>query len=331
MFEIKRIWLNRDKKLLNEWSELLMSNNLMVDTQVDYTIGIFDKDQLIGTASLYQNIIKCVSISNQYQGNDLLAKLITYLLDYLKEQTVFHVFLYTKPESAILFESLGFKQIIETEHVVFMELGYPDFKDYLTSINEKKVNTKQASGIVMNANPFTLGHFYLIEKAASENEWVYVFVVSEDRSEFSTEERTTLVKKGCASLSNVTVLPTEQYQVSSATFPSYFLKEQAELDISAVQARLDAKLFKQYIAKNLGITKRYVGNEPYSEVTNIYNGAMQEEFGDELELIILDRKQIDSEIISATKVRQAYGQRDFEKLKKMVPETTYNYLKTRGE
>lgn len=331
MFEIKRIWINRDKKLFNEWSELLVSNDLMVDTQVEYTIGIFDKERLIGTASLYQNIIKCVSISNQYQGNDLLAKLITYLLDYLKEQTIFHVFLYTKPTSAILFESLGFKSIVETEQVVFMELGHPDFTDYLTSINEQKAKVKEASGIVMNANPFTLGHLYLIEEAARENEWVYVFVVSEDRSEFSTKERISLVKKGCAFLKNVTVLPTEQYQVSSATFPSYFLKEQAELAISAVQARLDAKLFKQYIAKELAITKRYVGNEPYSEVTNIYNGAMKEEFGDELELIILDRKQVDSEIISATKVRQAYGQRDFETLKKMVPVTTYNYLKTRGE
>ncbi|MDT2833463.1 [citrate (pro-3S)-lyase] ligase [Vagococcus carniphilus] len=331
MFSIKRIWLNRDKKLFQEWSSLLVSNELAVDTQVDYTIGIFNENQLIGTASLYQNIIKCVSVSSDYQGNDLLAKLVTHLLEYLKEQMIFHTFLYTKPESAILFKGLGFEEIIRTDQVVFMEFGQPNFDSFLEILNQNKQSFKTASSIVMNANPFTLGHYYLIKEASKQSEWVYVFVVSENSSEFSSDERMELVKQGCASLTNVTILPTMTYQVSSATFPSYFLKERAELDVAKTQATLDAKLFKEKIAKALNIKKRFVGDEPYSKVTNIYNEAMKTEFQTDIELIILNRKEVESEIISATKVRKAYEEKNWSKIKKMVPETTYNYLLTRGE
>ncbi len=331
MFNIKRIWLNRDKKLFEEWSELLISNNLAVDTQVDYTIGIFDDTKLIGTASLYKNIIKCVSISVDYQGNDLLARLVTYLLDYLQEQLIFHVFLYTKPDSSLLFKGLGFEEIIRTNQVVFMEFGEPNFNHFLEILNHNKQPFEKTSGIVLNANPFTLGHFYLVEKASKQSEWVYVFVVTEDSSEFSSDERMNLVKQGCASLTNVTILPTMTYQVSSATFPSYFLKNQAELNVAETQATLDAKLFKERIAKQLHIKKRFVGDEPYSKVTNVYNDAMKKEFQEEIELVVLSRTTIDSEIISATKVRQAYEEKNWTKIKKMVPETTYNYLLTRGE
>lgn len=331
MFNIKRIWLIRDKKLLAEWIKLVEDNNLTAESQLDYTIGIFDEDKLIGTASLYKNIIKCVAICKDYTGNNLLAKMVTYLLDYLNEKKIFHVFLYTKPELAYLFKSLGFNEIVKTEQVIFMEMGYPDFMEYEYQLKKIKKNVEVASSIVMNANPFTLGHLHLIEEAAKQSDWVYCFIVSEDSSEFTTEERINLVKQGCASVGNVTILPTEQYQVSSATFPSYFLKEHAKADVSAVQAKLDARLFRQSIAPILDIKKRFVGDEPYSEVTNIYNNSMKKEFGDQIELIVLDRLTTENEVISATKVREAFQKNDFETIKIMVPKTTYDYLLIRGE
>ena len=36
----------------------------------------------------------------------------------------------------------------------------------------------------MNCNPFTLGHKYIVEKAARENDNVIIFVVEEDKSSF---------------------------------------------------------------------------------------------------------------------------------------------------
>lgn len=331
MFDIKKLWLQRDKKTLKEWSDLLEKNGLYPDFQVDYTIGMYDQDNLIGTASLYKNIIKCVAISDKYTGNDLLAKMIVHLLDYLKEQQMYQAFLYTKPKFSYLFQSLGFNLIIETDQISFMEYGQPNFKEYLDDLKQFKKDTSNIGSVTMNANPFTLGHLYLLEEASKQSEWVYVFVVTEDSSEFSAAERIKLVKQGCASLTNVTVLPTMMYQVSSATFPSYFLKERAELNVAETQATLDAKLFKEQIAKMLNIKKRFVGDEPYSKVTNVYNEAMKKEFRDDIELIILNRVEIESEIISATKVRQAYQEKDWAKIKKMVPETTYNYLLIKGE
>lgn len=331
MYDIKKLWINRDKTIFKKWAELLMTNDLSVDTQVDLTIGVFDNNNLIGTASVYKNILKCVSISKEYQGNDLLAKLVSYLLEYLKENNIYHIFLYSKPEIAYLFKKLGFEEIIRTEQVVFMELGKPDFTDYVTTLNYYKQAFSQISSIVMNANPFTLGHKHLIQRASEESEWVFVFVVTEDISEFSFDERLEMVQQGCSSFTNVTVLPTMNYQVSLATFPSYFLKDQAELEIAKEQAKLDAKLFKECIAKNLKIKCRYVGDEPYSKVTNVYNEAMKEEFGDEIDLIICPRLSVGSEIISATKVRKAYEKRDWHRIEKMVPESTYIYLLNKGE
>jgi [citrate (pro-3S)-lyase] ligase len=125
--------------------------------------------------------------------------------------------------------------------------------------------------VVVNCNPFTKGHQALIRKAASENDGVIVFVVSEDKSLFPFEHRLKLVKAGVADLPNVAVVPAGNYIISSATFPTYFTREQ---DKVVAQTRLDIKLFADKIARSLGITARYIGEEPYCPVTNAYNQAM---------------------------------------------------------
>ena len=206
-----------------------------------------------------------------------------------------------------------------------MEQGKPDFADYLGYLTQHK-KAGPASSIVMNANPFTKGHQYLVEKAAQERPHVYVFVLSEDKSLFSKEARFAMVQKGVAHLPNVTVLSTEDYLVSSATFPTYFLKEKAPLEVAAIQATLDATLFKERIAPILEIQQRYVGEEPYSEVTAVYNQAMQQVFGQTITLTIVPRLASDGELISATKVRKAMAEGDKETLKKFLPATSYQYL-----
>ncbi|NRC83652.1 GNAT family N-acetyltransferase [Enterococcus faecalis] len=133
-------------------------------------------------------------------------------------------------------------------------------------------------------------------------------------------------KAGPAHLPNVTVLSTEDYLVSSATFPTYFLKEKAPLEVAAIQATLDATLFKERIAPILEIQQRYVGEEPYSEVTAVYNQAMQQVFGQTITLTIVPRLASDGELISATKVRKAMAEGDKETLKKFLPATSYQYL-----
>ncbi len=162
----------------------------------------------------------------------------------------------------------------------------------------------------MNAKSFYERPSVLSRKSSQRKSARLCVVLSEDKSLYSKEARFAMVQKGVAHLPNVTVLSTEDYLVSSATFPTYFLKEKAPLEVAAIQATLDATLFKERIAPILEIQQRYVGEEPYSEVTDVYNQAMQQVFGQTITLTIVSRLAIGGELISATKVRKAMAEGD---------------------
>lgn len=333
MFSIKRIWLKKDPIIYKQWLRLIEKAHLNPHESVDYTVGIFAKNELIATGSYEGSILKYLTVQKEYRSENLLTDIVTHLLAHLRENGTEHVFVYTTNCNKIKFQSLGFKEILSTDKILFMEQGFPTFKDYLALLQSKKKDTTDAAAIVMNANPFTKGHQYLTEYAASRHSVVYVFVVSEDRSEFTTHERIQMVTAGTAHINNVVILPTREYIVSNATFPAYFLKEKAQLDIAKEQAILDAKLFKQRIAPILQITTRYVGDEPYSGVTNLYNQTMATIFNDQIKLDIIPRFTIDGEIISATKVRKALQLNNIAFLKRVLPETSLQYIqqKNRGE
>ncbi len=327
MYTSKRLWLKQDKKAFEEWSELLAVNGLSNKEPLTYTIGIYDKQRLIATISLDHNIIKCASIHPDYQADNLLGTLVTQILEIARSQEYRHVFVYTKIESRKYFQSLGFKEIMSQDSLSFMELGSPDFNDYLDALEqESDEQIEDNAAIVMNANPFTKGHQYLISYAAGRHEQVYVFVLSEDRSEIKTQDRMEMVRLGVQLFENVIVLPTRNYIVSQATFPTYFLKDKAELNIAHTHAQLDAKLFSDYIAPVLNIHTRYVGEEPYSPVTEVYNQSMKQVFKNKIHLEIIPRLSFDEEAISATKVRQAIKENNIEHVRDMVPDTTLDYL-----
>lgn len=331
MLAMKRIWIDKDQKTHEQWLDLMSVSDLNpTNERIEYAVGIYDRDKLVATGAYEGKILKCIAVCDDYKSENLLTQILVHLLDKMREQNKSHVLVYTKPENERIFNSLGFSKIISNNHVSFMEQGYPNFKDYERLLESKKVN-KTASSIVMNANPFTKGHRYLVEQAASKSEHVYVFVVSEDISYFSTEDRIKMVELGLAHMTNVTVLPTEDYMVSLATFPSYFLKEDAQLKVAGIQADLDAQLFKDKIAPLMNIRKRFVGEEPYSQVTEVYNQAMKSVFGDSLQLEIIPRLAVNGDVISATKVRQAIQDKDYETLGKFLPDSSYNYLKEYNE
>lgn len=326
MLTTKRLWITRDKVMRDRWISFLNVNGLHYDDQVDYTIGIFDKGDLIGTASSYRNIIKLVAVCGDYKGQNLLTQLITELSNYLWSNDYTKSFVYTKPESIKYFSSLGFQLITQTHTIAFMERGTPNFEQYANKLRVVKVNSQKAGAIVMNANPFTKGHLHLVNTALKQCDHLYIFVLSDDTSMFSFEDRFRLVKEGTAYLSNLTVVPSGEYQVSQATFPSYFLKEQAEETVAKHQAELDANLFKNRIAPILDIQIRFMGEEPQSKVTDIYNEAMHKVFGEEMELVIVPRLKAKNEVISATQVRKAFNQGDFSLIERFTPPSTYEFL-----
>ena len=178
--------------------------------------------------------------------------------------------------------------------------------------------------VVMNANPFTLGHQYLVETAAADCDVLHLFVVSEDASLVPFAVREQLVKEGTAHLNNVVYHRTESYMISNATFPSYFLKDKDTVIRS--HAVLDITIFEK-IAKALRIRVRYVGEEPFSAVTGIYNQVMAEQLATAgLTLTVIPRKESGGTAISASKVRQLIKENRMEEMHGLVPESTYSYF-----
>ena len=199
------------------------------------------------------------------------------------------------------------------------------FKQYLAYLREHKTSGRNNGAIVMNCNPFTLGHRYLIETATREVEDLFVFVVEEDKSFFPFADRLALVQKGTVDLPNVHILRSGQFIISALTFPGYFYKDENKDAI--VDTSRDVDLFARYIAPELGITVRFAGEEPLDPVTRQYNEAMAERlpmYG--IRFCEIPRKADETNVISASRVRAAIQQGDWESIKGLVPPTTMDYL-----
>jgi len=306
---------------LNEAKFLLAKQNLTMDS--DYTAGVFKDEKLIATGSLRGNTLRSIAVEPEYQGTGVINKLITHLVQKQHERGNHHLFIYTKPESSDSFTFFGFKEISHADNAILLENRCNGINKYCKKLTAPK--GKNIATIVMNCNPFTLGHLYLIEKAAAENDVLHIFIVWENRSIFPADVRMKLVKEGTAHLKNVYIHKGEDYIISSATFPSYFLKEKS--DAVQTHATLDIQLFAKHIAPNLGITRRYAGDEPFCPVTGVYNDVMAQILPKyNVEFKIIKRKKSANEIISASKVRQLIHDGKIEETKKFVPKTTYQYL-----
>lgn len=304
---------------------LLEREGIRRDGNLDYTCGIWDEnDRLIATGSCYANTLRCLAVSSDHRGEGLLNQVMGHLLNVQAERGNAHVFLYTKPESAGYMADLGFYEIARVaDRLVFMENRRGGFDAYLAQLARRRA-PGTAAGIVMNANPFTLGHFHLAQRAAGENDAVHLFILSEEAGPIPFSVRRRLVQEGVACLPNVICHDAGSYIISSATFPSYFLRD-GEAAIRA-QAELDLTVFGR-IAQVLGIRRRYVGQEPRSFVTGLYNEVMARtlpELG--VQCVQIPRLEAAGRPISASTVRQAVHDGRLEEVRDMLPETTYAFL-----
>ncbi|MCI9284018.1 MAG: [citrate (pro-3S)-lyase] ligase [Lachnospiraceae bacterium] len=316
-----------DRRSLSQIDSLLMQEGISRDANLDYICAMYDEDyQIIATGSCFANTLRCFAVSSTHQGEGLLNQIITYLMDIQYQRGNLHLFLYTKISSAKFFQDLGFYEIARVDDtLVFMENRKNGFTDYLTNLSKAKSNGLSAA-LVMNANPFTLGHQYLVETASSQCDTLHLFVVSEDASLIPFSVRKKLVLAGTSHLANVICHDSGPYIISNATFPSYFLKD--EESVIKGHAKLDLIIFSK-IAEALSITRRYVGDEPTSQVTGIYNQIMSSELPlAGIDCIIVPRKQIMKQPISASTVRQLIKNGNFEALKQFVPISTLNYFKS---
>lgn len=322
MFEERRL------RSIEPAEALLMRCGLKPPTGVDYTMGIFTSadGRLIATGSLKGDMIQGLAVDPDTQGEDLSAKVLTHLINKAIETGRRTLYLFTKPESAQKLASIGFRLIAEAKpYAALMEWGTEGIDQFVANLSKiAAADPGEASAVVVNCNPFTLGHQYLIETAASRSRRVYVIVVEEDQSVFPFKDRIELVRQGTAHLENVTVLAGGRYVVSTLTFPSYFTRDS---EFAVAHSAMDVELFLKYIVPALGITRRFVGTEPFSEVTEAYNQAMISRLipaGVSVEVI--DRKCFDSHAISASRVRRFIAEGRMEELEDHVPHSTYQYL-----
>lgn len=305
-------------------SSFLTEYDLHYDEQIEATVNLMDLDgNIAATGSLHDNVLKCIAVSKNYQGYGLSTRIVTQVCNLAVERGKTHLFLFTKPENKRMFLDMGFYPILETRDVLLTENRRNGIKKYVAQLEQREGGTIGAA--VINCNPFTNGHRYLIETASKQCDVLHLFVLSEDKSEFSADVRYELVKQGVADMPHVLLHQTSDYLISSAVFPTYFIKEKSKADDA--NCELDIRIFCEYFAKGLGITKRFVGTEPNCGVTGAYNTKMKEllpQYG--VELIEIERKQLDGMPISASTVRLLLHEGNMAAVKKLVPVTTFAYL-----
>lgn len=337
----------------------LKRNGLRFDDMHYYAAVTDDDGEMIAGGGLKGNVIKCVAVDDAHKGEAIANTLISHLIAHANEEGHSNVMLFTKPKNRQLFESLSFRLLAEAPEAVLMETGIGGICNMVEQLKkikkegevckennqeckkEEKTNlnittpqhlnpstpqpltttTPLRGVVVVNCNPFTLGHRYLIEQAAKQVERLFVMVVREDCSLFAYAERKAMVEQGVAHLENVTVIDGSEYAISQATFPTYFLKR---LDDAAdTQMLLDLDLFRRHIAPALGTTVRFVGTEPTDRLTRRYNQLMHEVLADVRETARLEKK---GNAVSASRVRKAMEQGDMSTIRQLVPPTTLPYI-----
>ena len=327
----------------------LQANGLRYD-DVDYYAALVDEssDEMIAGGGLKGCVIKCVAVADGHKGEAVANVIVSHLLAKANEDGYQCVKLYTKPHNRQLFESLSFRLIAEAPNAILMETGVGGIRSYELRIRNDELGVrndelgvrndelritndelgiksvrKPIGAIVMNANPFTLGHRFLVEQSSELVERLYVVVVREDCSMFSYSERKAMVIQGVRDIGNVVVVDGSDYAVSAATFPTYFLKQIS--DATDTQITLDLDIYRRRIAPALGATVRFFGSEPTDPLTRRYNELMHQQLGED-HVHEIQRKQQDGNVISASRVRKAMLEGRLWDAIQMVPPTTIPYI-----
>lgn len=300
----------------------LKRNALRIDDMNYYAAVLDDDGEMIAGGGLKDDVIKCVAVDDAHKGEAIANTLVSHLISHANQEGYSCIKLFTKPKNRQLFESLSFRLLAEAPEAILMETGIGGISNTVEALKKIKDNGERGV-VVMNCNPFTLGHRYLIEQAAKQVERLYVMVVREDCSLFAYTERKAMVEQGVADIENVNVIDGSDYAISRATFPTYFLKR---LDDAAdTQMLLDLDLFRRHIAPALGAKVRFVGTEPTDELTRRYNELMMESLGKD-HVVQIPRLENGGVAVSASRVRRAMDSNSLKEAAQLVPPTTLPYI-----
>lgn len=314
--------------------DLLAASDLTPDTGVDVYCVARRRHRIVACGGIAGDVIKCVAVAEGFQGTGVLERLVTEITYVAMDRGAGHLFLYTKPSNETAFLGCGFHTVVSVPGTaVMMENTSSGINAWTEELAYYRRDRPKVGACVVNCNPFTLGHRYLLQRAAQDCDYLHVFVVSEDSSFFSYADRLGLVRAGVAMLperDRIHVHPGSKYIVSKATFPTYFIKDRGIIDMAATA--VDLRIFREHVAPALGITHRYVGNEPFCPVTRRYNLDMRhwlerpEPGYPPVRVVEIPRLETDGRAISATEVRRRIVDGDILGLQELVPPTTFAYI-----
>lgn len=221
-------------------------------------------------------------------------------------------------------------RILQAGQCFLSETLEEEIRQYIEEVKVKVLDSAlQIGAVVMNCNPMTKGHRYLIEQALQYVDFLYIFLVEEDRSEVAFADRLEMVRAVTRKYKNVKAVPSGRFVLSYETMPIYF--EKAEKQEEKLDAAQDLKIFGEKIAPKLGIKIRLVGEEPKDRITKQYNEAMKKIlplYG--VQLVEMPRIEMDNEAISASIVRKHLRRGELDRVRRLVPEEVYQYLIKRG-
>jgi [citrate (pro-3S)-lyase] ligase len=304
---------------------LIQSQGLAFDDGCDDFVGLYDGGRLVATAARAGYVLKMFAVAPSHQGEDVLGALATALTELGRAAGEDACLVFTRSEHAASFEHCQFRLLVTGGAVALLECG-GGLERYLAEhapLRREGVN----GAVVVNGNPFTRGHQYLVETAAAGVDHLYLFIVREDRSVFPFAARYRLAEEATRHVPNVVLLDTSRYAVSAGTFPSYFLRRDDEK--ARLQMEVDARLFGARLAPAFGISRRFVGHEPYCETTASYNRTMADvlpQYG--VALVEVRRAADGDRFISATDVRAALAAGDMATVERLVPPSTLEYLRS---
>jgi len=311
---------------LRQARDLIEASGLAFETRYHDLVGIFQSGRIVAVGAREGRVLKMLAVAKDLQGGTLLDEVVTALVGLGFQAGLDSFFVFTAPGQATSFEALNFNLLASSGKSALLEYG-DGLRRYLAR-HQKVVTPGDNGAVVANCNPFTLGHRYLIEQAASRVERLYLFVVREEGSLFPFEQRLQMVREGTCDLPRVTLLDTSCYAVSSVTFPTYFLKDGDPG--GAIQMELDLLLFAGRIAPHFHIKTRFVGSEPLSRTTASYNQAMHRVLPPlGVAVTELERIGAPGAAISASLVREQLARGETSGLTALVPESSRSFLLSR--
>ena len=321
---------NTNTRRVKKVEHFLDSVDLELSPDIEVYVSAREDNKMIACGGLSGNVLKCIAISPEKRGEGFVLSVMTQLLNAANDRGRKELFIFSTPKNRTFFEECGFRLIEECDEKIMLMENTQNLEKYKNSLSELKKDGEVIGSIVMNANPFTLGHRYLVESAASQSDHLHIFVVREDASEFKFEDRIALIKNGLSHIENITIHEGSDYIISKATFPTYFIKDKG--DVNELHAKLDLNIYRNHLAPKLGITHRFVGTEPYCTVTNNYNKNMKNILEDKngssniIKVIEIQRVEYDNKAISASRVRALLKDENYEELSNIVPDTTFEFL-----